>query len=184
MATRDELYKRAKEENVDVKSSAKKAEIEKALDKAGVSLGEQKEQKSESKRDNKRQNKQEKQESKKSSTNVEDVQPVDEVVANQNEGGEATHGTTLDGNEKEVKNTTSIPQNGQTEIQTFGDPQPEDEARTESEVRYADEANPNQKARKYVPGEVDEDGNTRTGGKSYGVSSNDPTVTDKENPNG
>lgn len=106
-----------------------------------------------------------------------------------NENGEKTNGTTKDGSTAPVKNTTSVPQNGVTEVETTDAPndiaKEADEARTEDEVKFADESNPNQKARYQGAhgDELDQDGNQRTGGYSYGVAEDDPTGTVPEEYN-
>jgi hypothetical protein len=115
----------------------------------------------------------------------------DEVVTvNENKDGEATNNTTEEGNESSVENTESIPQNGVTEIETLDvtdNPvaKKADDARTEDEVKFADESNPNQKARTAATNDADydQDGNLRTGGKSYGVADDDVqgVVFDKQN---
>lgn len=113
-----------------------------------------------------------------------------EVTVNENKDGEATNNTTEEGDESSVENTESIPQNGVTEIETLDvtdNPvaKKADEARTEEEVEFADESNPNQKARTAATddAEYDQDGNLRTGGKSYGVADDDVNgvVFDKQN---
>lgn len=102
----------------------------------------------------------------------------EEVVVNENENGEATQNTTKEGDESPVTNTESIPQNGVTEIETTPAPNPiaeeADARRTEGEIKFADESNPNLKGRAGNSDDVDQDGNVRTGGKSYGVAANDP----------
>ena len=107
----------------------------------------------------------------------------EETVVSENHDGEATNGTTKEGDESEVKNTDSIPQNGKTDVETTNPYNPgtavsieADDARTEDEFKFADESNPNQKARKEGQREYDQDGNLRTGGKSYGVSGDNPRV--------
>jgi predicted DNA binding CopG/RHH family protein len=84
-----------------------------------------------------------------------------------------------------VENTESIPQNGVTEIDTTPAPndiaKEADESRTEAEIKFADESNPNQKARvSAAPDEYDQDGNERGGGKSYGVAAEDLRGQDLE----
>lgn len=108
----------------------------------------------------------------------EPVEREDVVVVAENTDGEATNGTTLEGNKEPVKNTDSIPQNGVTEIETTEAPndiaKEADEARTEEQIKFSDESNPNQKARtKGAPSEYDQDGNPRGSGYSYGVAPED-----------
>lgn len=115
------------------------------------------------------------------STNVSDKTPVtDEVVVQENNDGEAVNGTTKQGSTEPVKNTDKIPQNGVTEVEvlpvTDNDVAREaDAARTEEEVKFSDESNPNQKGRQTSAGksEYDQDGNLRTDGYSYGVAPDD-----------
>lgn len=112
-----------------------------------------------------------------------------EVVVAHNEGGEATHGTTQHGDEEPVKNTQSIPQNSESDIKTTeapGDTAKEaDEARTDEEKEFSNESNPNQKARtaSTEDAELDQDGNYRTDGYSYGVAPDDTTGTVPEKAN-
>lgn len=111
---------------------------------------------------------------------VQDAPKGDSVVVQENKDGEATHGTTLEGNTEPVKNTDKIPQNGVTEVETLDVTDNEvakqsDDDRTEEEVKFADESNPNQKGRTTSAGgaEFDQDGNQRTDGYSYGVAPDD-----------
>lgn len=103
------------------------------------------------------------------------------VVVAQNTDGEATNGTTKDGDNSEVLNTESIPQNPDNDIETTeptNDVAEEaDESRTEEEKEFSNESNPNQKARTVSQGdsEYDQDGNLRTDGYSYGVAPDDTT---------
>lgn len=115
----------------------------------------------------------------------------DEVVVAENFDGEATHGTTEEGDKSEVKNTDSIPQNSAKaeEIETTPAPNPvaekADEDRTDEEKEFSNESNPNQKGRSASTedAEVDQDGNPRTDGYAYGVAPDDVdgTVPEKEN---
>lgn len=113
----------------------------------------------------------------------------DEVVVAQNEDGEATHGTTQEGNESPVENTESIPQNPDEDIETTEPTNPvaeqADEDRTDEEKEFSNESNPNQKARtaSTEDAEVDQDGNPRTGGYSYGVAPDDTDGTVPEPAN-
>lgn len=113
-------------------------------------------------------------------TNVSDDTKVEQVVVNENEGGEATNGTTREGDDTPVLNTDKIPQNGVKTIEVLQVTDNEvatkaDEDRTEEEVQFADESNPNQKGRTASAGgsEFDQDGNLRTDGYSYGVAPDD-----------
>lgn len=114
-------------------------------------------------------------------TNVSDTQEgsVESVTVNENRDGEATNGTTKQGDESPVQNTDKIPQNGVTEIEVLKVTDNEvatqaDEDRTVEEVKFADESNPNQKGRNAsAPTEYDQDGNLRTDGYSYGVAPDD-----------
>lgn len=114
-------------------------------------------------------------------TNVKDTQEgsVESVVVNENKDGEATNGTTKEGDDSPVKNTDKIPQNGVTEIEVMQVTDNEvateaDKDRTVEEVKFADESNPNQKGRNAsAPTEYDQDGNLRTDGYSYGVAPDD-----------
>lgn len=121
-----------------------------------------------------------------------DTNSVDtSVTVNDNTDGEATNGTVQDGSTNEVKNGENIPQNGITETKTTAADSTistqGDEARTEEETKYADESNPNNKARVTGAGGslYDQDGNLRTGGKSYGVAddSNNDVSQDVFNSN-
>lgn len=113
----------------------------------------------------------------------------DKVTVNDNQDGEATNDTSKEGDSTKVENTESIPQNNLDEIETT--PAPNDTAkeadasRTKEELAFADESNPNQKARDAgAPGEeFDQDGNPRTGGYSYGVAADDTTGTIPEPDN-
>lgn len=112
--------------------------------------------------------------------NVSDVaESPDSIKVNENEGGEATSGTTKQGDTSPVQNTDKIPQNGVDEIETLqvtDDPVAlaADADRTEEEVQFADESNPNQKGRNAsAPEKYDQDGNLRTDGYSYGVGPDD-----------
>lgn len=110
----------------------------------------------------------------------------EQVVVAKNTKGEAKAGTTESGQKDAVENTESIPQNGVIEIHTTEAPneiaKAADEARTEAEVKFADESNPNQKGRfEGAEGEFDQDGNERSGGKSYGVAANANTTVVSEN---
>lgn len=159
MATRDELYKEAKEKGLDVNSKTTKADLEKALsDNSGETSG--------------------------------GTQGVQEVEVNPNDNGEATNGTEKEGQDSPVENTESVPQNGVDSVETFQTTDNEvatraDESRTEEEVQFADESNPNQKARNAATdgAEVDQDGRPRTGGKSYGVAADDPSAGDAPEAN-
>lgn len=161
MATRDELYKEAKAKGLDVKSNAKKAELEEALNSGADSATHE-------------------DAGGKKSEPVAETDNVETVKVNDNEGGEATNGTTKDGEEGEVQNTESIPQNGVDSIATLQTTDNEvakaaDAARTKEELEFADESNPNQKSRvnSTQGAEFDQDGRPRTGGKSYGVAADD-----------
>lgn len=113
--------------------------------------------------------------------NVADVQEgdVESIKVNENEEGEATNGTTKEGDTSPVFNTDKIPQNGVKKIEVLevtDNPiaKEADENRTEEEVQFADESNPNQKGRNAsAPTEYDQDGNLRTDGYSYGVAPDD-----------
>lgn len=142
MATKAELLDQAREQGLDVNSKTTKSELESMLASNDTSN---------------------------TNTNGGDV------VVNENDNGEATNGTTKQGDESPVKNGENVPQNGVTEIETTPETSVTstngDENRSEEEIKFADEANPNNKAR-YTGaggGEYDQDGNLRTGGKSYGV---------------
>jgi hypothetical protein len=158
MSTRAELLEQAKEQGLAVNTKTTKSQLETML---GL------EDDNDTSQDD-------------SSPDTENtVQPEDN-----NSNGEKTNGTTLDGNTEPVTNETSIPQNGQTEVETTDDvdnpvTQEADAARTGDQVKFADESNPNQKARDGgAPGETyDQDGNLRTGGYSYGVAAEDFTGT-------
>lgn len=113
----------------------------------------------------------------------------EEVVVNENEGGEATRGTTKEGDTSDVKNTESVPQNEDSDIETT-EPTNEvaekaDEDRTDEEKEFANESNPNQKARtaSTEDADLDQDGNERTSGYSYGVSADDTDGTVREEAN-
>lgn len=113
-------------------------------------------------------------------TNVADTQgSVESVRVNENRDGEATNGTTKQGDESPVQNTDKIPQNGVKKIDVLevtDNPiaKEADASRTEEEVQFADESNPNQKGRSAsAPTEYDQDGNLRTDGYSYGVAPDD-----------
>lgn len=113
------------------------------------------------------------------------VDNKEEVQVNANENGEATNGTTLEGDESPVDAGDNIPQNGVTDIKTGEENSNQvsvdaDDSRTEEEVKFADEANPNNKARVEGAGgsDYDQDGNLRTGGKSYGIAANGDTLSD------
>jgi hypothetical protein len=119
-----------------------------------------------------------------------EVQDKDKVRVNENEQGEATNGTTKQGSDSPIDNTTSVPQNGLDTVETLKTTDNEvakraDESRETQEIEFADQSNPNQKSR--VAGslgeEYDQDGNLRTGGYSYGVSEDDTkgTVPNEEN---
>lgn len=123
--------------------------------------------------------------------NVEDVaENPESVTVNENEGGEATHGTSKEGDESPVENTDKIPQNDVTEIERAQDVteaeadeigEKADLDRTEEELQYADESNPNQKGRNAAaPGKYDQDGNLRTDGYSYGVAADDTRGMDED----
>ncbi len=153
MATKAELLAQAKEQGLDVNTSISKKELENKLNQGSPQ-----------------------------------DERVDEVTVNENQDGEATNDTTKEGDEKSVENTESIPQNGVTKIEVLEVTDNEvakksDAARTKIEIQFADESNPNQKARNEGDQEYDQDGNLRTGGKSYGVSADDAdgTVFDKQN---
>lgn len=118
--------------------------------------------------------------------NEQDASNSESVVVQENKDGEATNGTTLQGNTDPVENTQSVPQNGVTEVETLDVTDNEiakeaDESRTEDEVKYADESNPNQKGRTTSAGgaEYDQDGNLRTDGYSYGVAPDDTRGVDE-----
>lgn len=117
-----------------------------------------------------------------------DAQPADVVVAD-NPQGEATNDTTKDSSTAPVQNTDSVPQNDVAQIETTPAPnevaKEADASRTPEEIAFADESNPNQKARDAgAPGEVfDQDGNQRTGGYSYGVAADDTEGTVPEPAN-
>jgi len=109
-----------------------------------------------------------------------------EVASNQ--GGEATNGTAQDGNDKPLENTSSVPQNDQDSVETTPaeneTAKEADERRTKEEFKFADESNPNQKARNAgAEDEFDQDGNPRTGGYSYGVAPDDTRGTVPEPAN-
>jgi hypothetical protein len=119
-----------------------------------------------------------------------EVQNKEEVRVNENQDGAATNGTTQHGSDKPVDNTTSVPQNGVDTVNTLKTTDNEiakraDESRETQEVEFADQSNPNQKAR--VAGalgeEYDQDGNLRTGGYSYGVAEDDTKGTVPEEQN-
>lgn len=120
--------------------------------------------------------------------NVSDTQDkdVEKIKVNENENGEATNGTTQEGDESPVHNTDKIPQNGVKDIEVLevtDNPiaKAADEDRTEEEVQFADESNPNQKGRNAsAPTEYDQDGNLRTDGYSYGVAPDDTRGIDTE----
>jgi len=169
MANKAELLEQAKEKGLDVKSSTTKAELESMLAESGSDTPET------------------------GTASGTGALPsvVDATSENTNNpNGEKTNGTTKDGSEEPVTNETAVPQNGDTEVSTLDvtdNPVAKraDESRTEEEVTFADEANPNQKRRDGgAPGEeYDQDGNPRTGGYSYGVSADDTanTVPNEEN---
>lgn len=84
--------------------------------------------------------------------------------------------------------TTSAPENDVDTVETTPAPndtaKKADEDRTKEEVEFADESNPNQKARTDgATDELDQDGNRRTGGYSYGVAANDTDGTVPEPQN-
>lgn len=161
MATKQELQEQAKAKGVEFNSKTTKAELEAAVngsDETTVTAGGQESQP------------------------TAETQEVDSVKVNENESGEATNGTTKDGSEKPVKNTDSVPQNGVETVEVFETTDNEvakqaDAARTKEEVQFADESNPNNKSRvNSTQGEkYDQDGNLRTGGKSYGIADDDVT---------
>ena len=161
MPSKAELQEEAKNRGIEFNSNATKAELEQLLD--GSSSNEL----------------------------SGDTQDVEQVQVNQNDEGEATNGTTKQGSEAPVENTENVPQNGETDIQTTEESEKNpvaekaDASRTEEEVKFADESNPNQKARNTATQgqEFDQDGNPRTGGKSYGTSADDTTgiVHDPQN---
>lgn len=151
MATKAELLEKARDLGLDVNSKTSKSDLE-------SKLSSQKEGKSSNSDDEK-------------------------VTVNENKDGEATRGTTRDGDEEPVKNGEEVKQNGVEEVKVLGgDNNSElvtDESRTEEEVRFADESNPNNKARLEGAGDsdFDQDGHARTGGKSYGVAANSQQPT-------
>lgn len=158
MATKAELLEQAKAKGLEVDENSSKADLQAALD--GNSSP--------------------------SSSDAVQVQSNDE--------GEATNGTSQEGDTSPVKNTDSIPQNDVKEVETTpldavneaDRPIAEkaDADRTDEELAFSDESNPNQKARNAsAPDEFDQDGNPRTGGYSYGVAPDDTdgTVPEEEN---
>lgn len=155
MATKAELLEQARERGLDVKTDSTKAELESMLNDRNTSSG-----------------------------NDEQAQ------VSRNEDGEATNGTSRQGDDSPIDNTDSIPQNDVDRIdvrETTDNPVAKraDAERTKEEIEFADESNPNQKARNAATegAEYDQDGNPRTGGKSYGVSEDDVegTVFDERN---
>lgn len=158
MAKKAELLEEAKRRNLDVNSKTTVAELEALLGDETTQAGGS-ESASTAERNN-----------------------IDKVKVNDNENGEATNGTTKEGSEDTVTNTESVPQNGVEGVEVFESTDNEvakkaDEARTAEEVKFADESNPNQKSRvNSTQGEeFDQDGNVRTGGKSYGIADDDLT---------
>lgn len=160
MSTKQELYEEAKGKGLKVTTKTKKSELEELLGNGN------------------------------NNKDIPNEKPGAEpvVTVNENEDGEATSGTTKEGDESPVKNTESIPQNGKTDVEILEVTDNEiakkaDAARTEEQFKFADESNPNQKGRyEGAPTEYDQDGNLRTGGKSYGVSANNPeNETPQEN---
>lgn len=108
--------------------------------------------------------------------------------------GEATNGTVKEGDDTPLTRGESVPNSGQTDVETVDVNSDEaakeaDEARTEEEFKFADESVPNEKGRFAGQQEgdsvdeegrpVDQDGNIRTGGKSYGVSADSAVEEDK-----
>lgn len=170
MATKAELLEQAKQAGFNVNTKTTKADLESMLgnrEQATTAVNKASQEQAPEKQ-------------------VADNTPV---VVNENENGEATSGTTLDGDQSQVHNTDSIPQNHVAEIKTT--PHDElppssrevakaaDEARTAGELEFANESNPNMKGRKAsAAGEdFDQDGNLRTEGYSYGVAPDDPSTT-------
>lgn len=152
MPTKKELQEQLKKDGVEFKSDATKADLERLAGDQNKSANRNKD--------------------------WPETENVEEVEVNPNEDGEAKFGTTKEGQEDPVENTESVPQNGVTEITTTPAPndiaKEADEARTKEEIKFADESNPNQKARvASAPSEFDQDGNERGGGKSYGVAAED-----------
>lgn len=142
MANKAELLEQAKSQGLDVNTKTTKADLESMLGTSDSSEA-------------------------KSSGNTADEPSVETVVVNSNDDGEATSGTTKEGDTSEVTNKDSIPQNDAENTPEDGDA----EGRSTEEFEFADESNPNNKARWTGAGgsEYDQDGNLRTGGKSYGV---------------
>lgn len=177
MATKAELLEQAQEQGLDVNSRTTKAELESKLGQDGENTADEQPQ--------------ENTPAEGGEQTSGETQEVDTVEVNDNTDGEATNGTTEQGNEGAVENTQSVPQNGVDEIQTLDltndDPiaKKADEDRTDEELAFADESNPNQKARNAATdgAEFDQDGNPRTGGYSYGVAADDSdgTVVDEQN---
>lgn len=178
MATKAELLEQAKARGLDVKTSSTVKELESMLKSSNEGSSDSNETetpkeraKSETSR-NKTSGTRKASETDKNRTR----QPSSsEVTVNENEGGEATNGTTREGDESPIKNGEEVKQNGVSQVEVIGGDNNTDvegdESRSETEVKFADEGNPDNKAR-YTGaggGEYDQDGHQRTGGKSYGV---------------